>query len=104
MCLVTEHGLTYLKGETNSQRALALGNLAAPQFRQDLLNEAKKIGLLRQFEDHCSDFRCGNYAGHMSRRDDGFRPRGSRYSQAGFVSDSYRVTCKNMSLSKSEIV
>jgi itaconate CoA-transferase len=47
MWVVTEHGMTNLKGKTNSQRALALIELAAPQFRQELLNEAKKIGLIR---------------------------------------------------------
>ncbi|MGO8823556.1 MAG: acetyl-CoA hydrolase/transferase family protein [Desulfomonilaceae bacterium] len=47
MWVVTEHGMTNLKGKTNSQRALALIELAAPQFRQELLNESKKIGLIR---------------------------------------------------------
>jgi acyl-CoA hydrolase len=47
MFVVTEHGMTNLKGKTNSQRALALVELAAPQFRQELLSEAKKMGLIR---------------------------------------------------------
>lgn len=47
MWVVTEYGMTNLKGKTNSERALALIELAAPQFRQDLLNQAKKIGLIR---------------------------------------------------------
>jgi itaconate CoA-transferase len=47
MFVVTEHGMTNLKGKTNSQRALALIELAAPQFRQKLLSEAKKMGLIR---------------------------------------------------------
>ena len=47
MGVVTEHGMTNLKGKTNSQRALSLIELAAPPFRQDLLDQAKKIGLIR---------------------------------------------------------
>lgn len=47
MYVVTEHGVTNLKGKTNSQRALALIELAAPQFRDGLLAEAKKMGIVR---------------------------------------------------------
>lgn len=47
MFVVTEHGMTNLKGKTNSQRALALIELAAPKFREELLGAAKKMGLLR---------------------------------------------------------
>ena len=47
MYIVTEHGMTNLKGKTNSQRALALIEIAAPQFREDLLRAAKKMGLIR---------------------------------------------------------
>ncbi|MFH0957728.1 MAG: acetyl-CoA hydrolase/transferase C-terminal domain-containing protein [Pseudomonadota bacterium] len=47
MCVVTEHGITNLKGKTNSQRALALIEIAAPQFREELLRQAKEMGLIR---------------------------------------------------------
>ncbi len=47
MYIVTEHGVTNLKGKTNSQRALALIELAAPQFREELLSNAKGMGLIR---------------------------------------------------------
>jgi itaconate CoA-transferase len=47
MFLVTENGMTNLKGKTNSQRAVALVELAAPQFREDLMRDAKKMGLIR---------------------------------------------------------
>jgi itaconate CoA-transferase len=46
MFIVTENGMTNLKGKTNSQRAIALIQLAAPQFREDLLRAAKKMGLI----------------------------------------------------------
>ena len=45
--MVTEHGMAELKGKTNSQRALALIELAAPQFREELLRSAKDMGLVR---------------------------------------------------------
>ena len=45
--MVTEHGMAELKGKTNSQRALALIELAAPQFREELLRSAKNMGLVR---------------------------------------------------------
>src|SRR4030042_855662 len=44
MFVVTEHGMTNLKGKTNSERALALIELAAPQFREELLRSAKEMG------------------------------------------------------------
>jgi itaconate CoA-transferase len=47
MFVVTEHGIANLKGKSNSQRALALIELAAPRFREDLLRSAKEIGLIR---------------------------------------------------------
>jgi itaconate CoA-transferase len=46
MYIVTEYGMTNLKGKTNSQRALALIELAAPQFRGELLASAKEMGLV----------------------------------------------------------
>jgi itaconate CoA-transferase len=46
MYVVTEYGMTDLKGKTNCQRALALIELAAPQFRDELLKSAKEMGLV----------------------------------------------------------
>jgi itaconate CoA-transferase len=46
MYVVTEHGMANLKGKTNSQRALALIDMAAPQFREELLRSAKEMGLI----------------------------------------------------------
>lgn len=46
MYVVTEHGMTNLKGKSNSQRALALIELAAPHFREELLRSAKEMGLI----------------------------------------------------------
>jgi itaconate CoA-transferase len=44
--LVTEFGMTNLKGKSLRERALALIDLADPRFRQDLLGEAKKMRLV----------------------------------------------------------
>lgn len=46
MYVVTEHGMTNLKGKTRSQRALALIELAAPQFRDELLRSAKQMEII----------------------------------------------------------
>jgi itaconate CoA-transferase len=46
MYVVTEHGMTNLKGKTRSQRALALIELAAPQFRDELLRSAKEMEII----------------------------------------------------------
>lgn len=46
MYVVTEWGIVDLKGKTNAQRALGLIELAAPKFRAELLESAKKMGLL----------------------------------------------------------
>ncbi|MBF0275066.1 MAG: GNAT family N-acetyltransferase [Nitrospinae bacterium] len=40
--IVTEYGVAYLHGKTIRERALALINIAHPDFRQDLLNFVKK--------------------------------------------------------------
>jgi itaconate CoA-transferase len=45
MYVVTEWGMVNLKGKTNAQRALGLVEIAAPQFRDELLAAAKKMGL-----------------------------------------------------------
>ena len=39
----TEYGLVSLYGKTNAQRAQALISLAAPQFREDLLRQARDV-------------------------------------------------------------
>ena len=43
--LVTENGIVRLKGQTASQRAKMIISLAAPQFREELEYEAKKMNL-----------------------------------------------------------
>lgn len=47
MFVVTENGVTNLKGKTNSERALSLIELASPIFREELLVSAKKMGLVK---------------------------------------------------------
>lgn len=44
--LVTEHGVANLKGRSSRERALAIIELAAPQFREDLLRKAEDMYLL----------------------------------------------------------
>jgi len=44
--VVTEYGVAYLHGKNLRQRAVALINVAAPKFRQDLEKEAKKRKLI----------------------------------------------------------
>jgi acyl-CoA hydrolase len=44
--VVTEYGITQLKGKSLSQRTQSLINLAHPNFREQLQFEAKKMGLL----------------------------------------------------------
>ncbi|WP_440682953.1 acetyl-CoA hydrolase/transferase family protein [Cysteiniphilum halobium] len=44
--IVTEYGIANLRGKSNKQRALSLIELAAPEFRAKLLEDAKKYGLL----------------------------------------------------------
>ena len=44
--LVTENGIVRLKGQTASQRAKLIISLAAPQFREELEFEAKKMNLI----------------------------------------------------------
>ncbi|MDY0039438.1 MAG: acetyl-CoA hydrolase/transferase C-terminal domain-containing protein [Desulforhabdus sp.] len=46
MWLVTEYGMCNLKGKSIRERALAIIELAHPKFREDLLREAKKMGLV----------------------------------------------------------
>lgn len=44
--LVTEQGVANLKGRSSRERALAIIDLAAPQFREDLLRQAEDMYLL----------------------------------------------------------
>ncbi len=44
--VVTEHGICNLQGKSSSERARALIEIAAPEFREGLYNEAKKEGFL----------------------------------------------------------
>jgi acyl-CoA hydrolase len=44
--VVTEYGIVQLKGKSLSQRTQSLINIAHPKFRDELLFEAKKMGLI----------------------------------------------------------
>ena len=44
--LITEHGMTMLKGKSTRERALGIISLAHPRFRDDLLKEAEKRHLI----------------------------------------------------------
>ena len=46
--IITEYGSTYLFGKTIRERALSLIEIAHPDFRQELLDEAKQLGYVRQ--------------------------------------------------------
>jgi RimJ/RimL family protein N-acetyltransferase len=46
--VITEYGVASLKGRTIRERAMALIQIAHPDFREQLLREAKKIGYLDQ--------------------------------------------------------
>ncbi len=48
MYLVTEYGITNLKGLSTWQRAEAIINLAHPDFRDDLIREAEKMNIWRK--------------------------------------------------------
>jgi len=53
--LVTENGIVRLKGQTASQRAKMIISLAAPQFREELEYEAKKMNFaIRTLHYPCS--------------------------------------------------
>jgi 4-hydroxybutyrate CoA-transferase len=41
--VVTEHGVADLYGKTIAQRAQALIRIAAPEFRDDLLQQARQL-------------------------------------------------------------
>jgi len=42
--VVTEHGVAQLRGKSARQRAAALIAIAHPDFRHDLLQDARKLG------------------------------------------------------------
>lgn len=44
--VVTEHGVTNLKGQSTRERALSLINIAHPKFREELLKEAESVTLI----------------------------------------------------------
>jgi 4-hydroxybutyrate CoA-transferase len=44
--VVTEYGVAYLHGRTIRQRARALINIAAPEFREELTRQAKELNFL----------------------------------------------------------
>lgn len=44
--VVTEHGVAKLRGRTVKERALALIGVAAPEFREELKSQAKKLGYI----------------------------------------------------------
>lgn len=46
--LVTEHGLVFMKGKSTWQRAEAIISIAHPDFRDDLIKEAEKMGIWRR--------------------------------------------------------
>ena len=43
--IVTEYGAANLKGKSTWQRAEALINIAHPDFREDLIKDAEKMGI-----------------------------------------------------------
>lgn len=55
--VVTEFGIAYLFGKTVRERAIALIEIAAPQFRPWLLAEAKKLGYVHP-EQNVQNDRC----------------------------------------------
>ncbi len=46
--VVTEYGIAYLFGKSIRERAIALIEIAHPKFRAELLEEARKLGYVRQ--------------------------------------------------------
>ncbi len=49
--VVTEHGIAYLYGKNIRDRALSLITIAHPKFREWLLDEAKKLGLVQRDQE-----------------------------------------------------
>jgi acyl-CoA hydrolase/RimJ/RimL family protein N-acetyltransferase len=52
--VVTEYGIAYLQGKSLQERALTLVEIAAPEFRSELLAQARELGLIG------ADFRRAN--------------------------------------------
>ena len=48
---MTEHGIAYLYGKNIRDRALSLITIAHPKFREWLLDEAKKLGLVQRDQE-----------------------------------------------------
>ena len=46
--IITEFGIAYLFGKTIRERALAMIEIAHPDFRSDLLEQAKRLGYVRE--------------------------------------------------------
>lgn len=51
MNIVTEYGIADLYNKTMEDRAIALIEIAHPDFREELTQAAKKAGILRKFQD-----------------------------------------------------
>lgn len=49
--IITEYGMAYLYGKSIRERALSLIEIAHPKFRNWLLDEAKKLGYVRQEQE-----------------------------------------------------
>lgn len=48
MYLVTEHGIVNLKAKSLWERAEQIIGIAAPEFREELIAEAEKLGVWRR--------------------------------------------------------
>ena len=46
--IVTEHGMVNLKGLSTWERAEAIISIADPQFREQLIQDAQKMGIWRR--------------------------------------------------------
>ena len=46
--VVTEYGIAYLQGKTLRERAMELISIAHPQFRDELIKEAEKMGFWKR--------------------------------------------------------
>jgi acyl-CoA hydrolase/GNAT superfamily N-acetyltransferase len=62
--VVTEYGIAYLKGKNIRERAMALISIAHPNFRSDLIEEAKKLNLIYPDQAFISG-RKGEYPEHL---------------------------------------
>jgi len=62
--VVTEHGIAYLHGKNIRDRALSLITIAHPEFREWLLEEAKKLGLVPE-ELESIDGALSEYPAHL---------------------------------------